>query len=166
MAKSVKKRPDKQDVIRDSKGQFVKGHSGNINGRPPDEFTVWAHLKHRLSQPVNERMLTQLAVLEYGPGAEVPDKWKNGKMTWGQAIAIKCGYRAMSPDGDAMVRTILNYSDGLPVARIQAAVVGQFDHTVDLKRLPTDKLKMIREIIAEATVSENGDQEQDDEGGE
>ena len=89
-----KENPEKQensgDDIRDEKGRFKKGKSGNPDGRP--KFSLVSILKEKLQ--------------ERPPGEE--------KTTYASKLIRVMLDKAIEEGSDSQIKNILNYVDGLP----------------------------------------------------
>ena len=87
-----KKKPtSKHEVIRDEKGQYIKGHTGNPGGRP----------KNTLTTILKERMMEDVVV---------NDKW----LTTGDLIVDQAIQLALDGDMQA-IKWIFERVDGRPI---------------------------------------------------
>ena len=86
-----KKSTSKHEIIRDEKGQYVKGHSGNPGGRP----------KNTLTTILKERMMEDVVV---------NDKW----LTTGDLIVDQAIQLALDGDMQA-IKWIFERVDGRPI---------------------------------------------------
>ena len=85
------KSTSKHEVIRDEKGQYIKGHSGNPGGRP----------KNTLTTILKERMMEDVVV---------NDKW----LTTGDLIVDQAIQLALDGDMQA-IKWIFERVDGRPI---------------------------------------------------
>jgi len=101
MTKKTSK-PAKTGKIRDKKGRFVKGTSGNLNGRPTGSgVSITTEIKKKLE--------------------EVP---KGEKATYLQLLLTKILTLAVEKGDQTMIRNIWNYVDGMPLQKIEAEIEG------------------------------------------
>jgi hypothetical protein len=140
---------------------FQSGQSGNPNGRPPGKSWLQAH-REVWDKPADDRALRSLANVKFGDDRAGADKWLKevqGKMTFLEAISQRDVYKAFTPSGDFMVKTMWEQNDGRPTLKIVGPDDGPLQvQQVDYKNLSTDELKLLRELIAKATTKENGDE--------
>jgi hypothetical protein len=125
--------------------------SPNPKGRPPDPFTMSYHNKNRLGEIVPARVMDRLGQLVFGDGAEIPKDWKKQKMTWAEAISLRNCFRAMTPDGDNIIKLMWEMADGKAIARIAGVEGGppiQIEEAGDLDRLSIEELKELRRLKA------------------
>ena len=95
MAKDKNKKvPENQESIRDEKGRFVPGVSGNLKGRPKKEFCITDRMREFLGQQNEEG---QLRMDEF-----IRDTFEAAK------------------GGDSVARKLIwNYIDGMPVQKVE-----------------------------------------------
>jgi hypothetical protein len=141
--------------------RWKPGQSGNPNGRPPGKSFLQAH-REVLDNPADDRVLKSLANVKFGEDRTEADKWLKevrGKMTFLEAISQRDCYKAITPGGDFIIKTMWEQNDGRPTLKIVGPDDGPLQvQQVDYKNLSTDELKLLRELIAKATTKENGDE--------
>ncbi len=100
MTEGQEQKPEiKQEIIRNEKGQFAEGHSGNPTGegagRPKGSISITEQIKKKLE--------------------EIPP---NEKKTYLEALVLKILKKAMVDEDQQMIKTIWNYVDGMPKQNI------------------------------------------------
>ena len=111
--------------------------------------------KHRevWDQKAHDRILRSLANVQFGEDREEADKWLKsvqGKMTILEAIALRNTFKAMTPDGDTIVKIMWEQADGRPTVRLTGPDDGpiQIERTVNIKRFSTEQLRLWRELMS------------------
>jgi hypothetical protein len=94
--KGKKENPASAGIIRDEKGRFPKGVSGNPNGRPKGTLSLVSLLKKKLESIA-----------------------PNSQKTWAELFVDKMFFTAINDKGDsALMRDIVNRIDGMPKQNI------------------------------------------------
>ncbi len=85
-------KPKNTGIIKDSKGRFVKGFSGNPAGKPPGSISLVAILKKELQR--------------------CPEG--QNKKTYADMLVRRILKEAIENGSNAQIKNILNYVEGLP----------------------------------------------------
>jgi hypothetical protein len=142
--------------------KWPPGVSGNPNGKVPGSKSWLQAHREEWDKPAPERVLKSIAGVIFGDDREAAIQWvkeSQGKVTWLEAIVRRNNFKAITPGGDFMVKTMWEQNDGRPTLKIVGPDDGPLQvQQVDYKNLSTDELKLLRELIAKATTKENGDE--------
>ena len=109
-----------KDIIRDDKGRFVEGSTGNPTGRPADGESICGLLSEYLNGKKTEK----------------------SKQTRKQILIARLFSKV--EEGDiAAIRLILSYTDGLPIAKIQGEFTENINNNPQWIFIRTKLLKII-----------------------
>lgn len=130
--------------------KWPHGVSGNFAGRPKRETP-------------SETLRSMLAA-EYAPDAvkqlqkTMPEPWKSKPELTVQEIMIWAILRrAMQSAGDVARREVFDRIEGRPMLKIAGPTGGPIEVVqYDLKKLSAEKIRLMRDILAEASVTEAG----------
>jgi len=119
---AVKGNPKGTGIIRNKKGQFIKGVSGNLNGKPPGTVDLVRLMKEELKR--------------------VDPK---SKKTYAQLLIRRITTDAIAKGDPQQIKNLLQYTAGMPKQEI--AQTGDINlnliHYGDRKQLEEDKPKLI-----------------------
>lgn len=94
-------KPDKNGIMRDAQGRFVKGHSGNPNGNGhKSEEQLWLQRLHACVTPLDFEQM------------------------------IKVGLSRAKAGDSTMLRLFLQYLIGMPTQYIKQDIAGQLQHII------------------------------------
>jgi len=137
MTEEIKEPEKKQEIIRNEKGQFVEGQSGNPTGegagRPKGTYSMVTILKRKLAEVIKEKGIEK--------GEELVDVW------------IKKGGEEFEA-----LKEIVRYTDGMPKQQIEHS--GQIMGLSEEEKVKLNKLllnenkKMEDEIKTSETPEE------------
>ena len=84
-----------QDIVRDEKGRFIEGHSGNPAGKPRGTVSITTEIRNKLSEiPVGQ------------------------KSTYLELLISRILKQAVVEGNEQMIKLIWNYIEGMPEHRI------------------------------------------------
>ena len=128
--------------------RFKPGQSGNPAGRPKKETP--------------SETLRSMLNAGYGPDAvkqlqkTMPEPWRSkAELTVQEIISWMILRRAMQTTGDVARREVFDRVEGRPTLKISGPQGGPIEVVrYDLKKLSAEKIRLMREILAEAAVGE------------
>jgi len=86
---------EKHEIIRDEKGRYIKGCSGNPAGKPKGTISITTKIRQMLQEMAEGEKITKL-----------------------EALVKKIYSMAMENNNEQMIKMIWNYIDGMPKQKI------------------------------------------------
>ena len=117
------KQPNQTGKNRDEKGKFIKGMSGNPEGRPEGTFSLVSLLKDELQKNIPQKA------------------GKEEKITYALMLIKKALRKAVVDEDIQMIKDIFNRIDGMPKQNLELGV----DETIGEVKIEIVKNKMEKE---------------------